>query len=54
MNMFIKNTSGKPSVSLTMVVVAFIVVTLWLAAWVVGVAPCALVVRGRSVFRRGV
>lgn len=38
MRIFIKNDEGKPSVSLTMVVVSFTVVTLWLVAWVVGVA----------------
>lgn len=38
MGMFIKNDEGKPSVSLTMVVISFTVVTLWLIAWVIGVA----------------
>lgn len=38
MGIFIKNNEGKPSVSLTMVVVSFNVVTLWLLAWVIGVA----------------
>lgn len=38
MNIFLKNSDGKPSVSLTMVVVSFTVVTLWLIAWVIGVS----------------
>jgi len=32
--MFLKNDEGKPSVSLTMVVVSFGLVTLWFAGWV--------------------
>jgi len=34
MRMFLKNDEGKPSVSLTMVVVSFTLVTLWFAGWV--------------------
>lgn len=36
MNIFIKNNEGKPSVSLTMVVVSFGIVVLWLVGWLVG------------------
>jgi len=38
MNIFLKNDDNKPSVSLTMVVISFNVVTLWLVVWVVGTA----------------
>lgn len=38
MNIFLKNDANKPSVSLTMVVISFNVVTLWLIVWVVGAA----------------
>jgi hypothetical protein len=38
MNLFLKNDDNKPSVSLTMVVISFNVVTLWLIVWVVGTA----------------
>lgn len=37
MRIFIKNSEGQPSVSLTMVVVSFGIVTLWLVAWLIGV-----------------
>ena len=37
-SIWIKNTKGEPSASLTMVVVAFVVVTLWLVVWLI-VAP---------------
>jgi hypothetical protein len=37
MRIFLKNSEGQPSVSLTMVVVSFGIVTLWLVAWLVGV-----------------
>lgn len=38
MNIFMKNSDGKPSVSLTMVVISFTVVTLWLLVWILGTA----------------
>lgn len=36
MRIFIKNSEGKPSASLTMTLVAFISVILWFAAWIIG------------------
>lgn len=36
MRIFIKNTEGQPSASLTMTLVAFIVVILWFVVWVIG------------------
>lgn len=38
MRIFLKNSDGKPSVSLTMVVISFNVVILWLVAWIFGSA----------------
>ena len=38
MQLFIKNSDGKPSASLTMTTIAFFLVTLWLLVWVVGVS----------------
>lgn len=38
MNIFLKNDAGKPSVSLTMTVISFTAVTMWLVGWVVGSA----------------
>ena len=35
MGIWLKNTAGKPSVSMTMSVVSFLVVTLWLLVWLV-------------------
>jgi hypothetical protein len=35
MAIWIKNTQGEPSASLTMSVISFVVVTLWLLAWLV-------------------
>lgn len=36
MRIFIKNTDGNPSASLTMTLVAFVVVILWFVTWIVG------------------
>lgn len=36
MNIFLKNDQGKPSVSLTMTVISFTAVTLWLIVWITG------------------
>ena len=36
MRIFLKNTDGKPSASLTMMIVGFLIVTCWLLFWVGG------------------
>lgn len=36
MRIFMKNSAGEPSASLTMTTIAFFIVTLWLLAWVIG------------------
>lgn len=35
MGLWLKNTQGEPSASLTMSVISFLVVTLWLLAWLI-------------------
>lgn len=38
MRIFLKNTAGEPSASLTMTIVGFVLVTAWLLFWVTGTA----------------
>jgi hypothetical protein len=38
MRIFIKNTEGEPSASLTMVMVSFLIVSSWLVLWIVASA----------------
>lgn len=38
MRIFIKNTEGEPSASLTMVMVSFLIVSAWLILWIVASA----------------